>query len=148
MEAIIFCGIQATGKTTFFLKHFFKTHIRISMDQLHTRNKENQLLETCLNMQQPFVVDNTNPSAAERKHYIDLARSRKFKVKVYYFQSRMEDAIARNSMRAGKEMIPEIGVRGTFKRLEIPKQEEGFDEMFYVALQDNQFIIQNWNDEI
>jgi predicted kinase len=148
MEAIIFCGIQATGKTTFFLKYFFKTHIRISMDQLNTRNKESQFLETCLHTQQPFVVDNTNPGAADRKYYIDLAKSRKFKVKVYYFQSRMDDALVRNSARTGKEMIPEIGIRGTFKRLEIPTTEEGFDEMFYVQLQDNQFIIQNWQHEI
>jgi len=148
MEAIIFCGIQATGKTTFFLEHFFQTHLRISMDQLNTRNKESQFLETCLNMQQPFVVDNTNPGAADRKRYIDLAKSRKFKVKVYYFQSRIDDALLRNSTRTGKQMIPDIGIRGTMKRLEIPTAEEGFDEMFYVRLQDNQFIIQNWAHEI
>lgn len=40
MEAIIFCGIPATGKTSFYKQHFFDTHMRISMDQLHTRNKE------------------------------------------------------------------------------------------------------------
>jgi len=46
MEAIIFCGIQATGKTTFFKERFFKTHMRISLDQLNTRNKELRFIET------------------------------------------------------------------------------------------------------
>lgn len=62
MEAVLFCGIQATGKTTFFKQRFFKTHIRISLDQLNTRNKEQRFLETCVATQQPFVVDNTNPT--------------------------------------------------------------------------------------
>jgi hypothetical protein len=40
MQAIIFTGIQATGKTSFYAQHFLKTHIRISLDMLHTRNVE------------------------------------------------------------------------------------------------------------
>src|SRR5687768_2528674 len=102
MEAIIFCGIQATGKTSFFKDKFFKTHIRISMDLLNTRNKELKFLETCLSTQQPFVVDNTNPGKEDRARYISIAREFKFKVIGYYFQSKIEDALARNSSRQGK----------------------------------------------
>lgn len=58
MEAIIFCGIQACGKTTFYLQNFFKTHLRISLDLFNTRRKENIfLVQTCLETQQRFVVD-------------------------------------------------------------------------------------------
>jgi hypothetical protein len=60
MEAIIFCGIQASGKSTFFKEYFFKTHIRISLDLLGTRHKENIFLQTCFAARQRFVVDNTN----------------------------------------------------------------------------------------
>jgi len=34
MEAIIFIGIQATGKSTFFQQRFFATHVRINLDML------------------------------------------------------------------------------------------------------------------
>ncbi|HEV7348839.1 hypothetical protein [Telluribacter sp.] len=51
MQAIIFCGLQATGKTTFYRDHFLKTHIRISLDMLNTRNKETQFMEVCLRTQ-------------------------------------------------------------------------------------------------
>jgi hypothetical protein len=32
VEAVIFAGIQATGKSTFYQQHFFKTHMRIRKD--------------------------------------------------------------------------------------------------------------------
>jgi predicted kinase len=31
MQAVIFIGIQATGKSTFFKEMFFTTHIRINI---------------------------------------------------------------------------------------------------------------------
>jgi len=148
MEAIIFCGIQATGKTSFFKDKFFKTHIRISMDQLNTRNKELKFLETCLSTQQPFVVDNTNPSKEDRARYISIAKEFKFKVIGYYFQSKIEDALARNSSRQGKDNIPEIGIKGTFSKLELPSLEEGFDELYYVEINNDKFVIKEWANEV
>src|ERR1700749_2626356 len=126
MEAVIFCGIQATGKTTFFKEKFFKTHMRISLDQLNTRNKEFRFIETCILTSHPFVIDNTNPSLEERAKYIAIAKANKFKVIGYYFQSKLADALERNNHRSGKERIPEIGIKGTFKRLTLPTIEEGF----------------------
>jgi hypothetical protein len=55
MEATIFSGIQASGKTTFYKERFFKTHIRLSLDLLNTRGKENAFLQTCFETQQRFV---------------------------------------------------------------------------------------------
>ncbi len=148
MEIIIFCGIQATGKSTFFKEQFFKTHVRISMDLLHTRNKEQKFIETCLSLQQPFVVDNTNPSAADREKYITAAKAHKFKVIGYYFQSKLSDSIVRNSQRQGKDYVPEIGIKSTAAKLELPSFDEGFDELYYVEIQNQQFNVKNWQDEI
>jgi predicted kinase len=148
MEAVIFCGIQATGKTTFFKDKFFKTHIRISLDQLNTRNKELRFMETCFLTSHPFVVDNTNPSAEERAKYITAAKANKFKVIGYYFQSKLTDAIDRNSQRLGKEKIPDVGIRGTYKRLSLPAISEGFDELYYVTVENNIFTVKEWSDEI
>lgn len=72
MEILIFCGIQATGKTSFYKEMFFKTHLRILLDQLKTRNREKRFIETCLLTHQPFVVDNTNLTKndiAERNYW-------------------------------------------------------------------------------
>jgi predicted kinase len=148
METVIFCGIQATGKTTFFKEKFFKTHIRISLDQLNTRNKEQKFIETCLLTQQAFVVDNTNPTKEDRAKYITAAKENKFRVVGYYFQSKLAEAFIRNGQRTGKENIPEIGIKGTFSRLEKPSREEGFDELYYVELENNTFTIKEWTNEI
>ena len=148
MEAIIFCGIQATGKTTFFKERFFNTHIRISLDQLNTRNKELRLIETCISIFHPFVIDNTNPSLEERAKYIAIAKANKFKVIGYYFQSKVSDALARNNQRTGKEKIPEVGIKGTYKRLNLPCISEGFDELYYVTAEDYKFTVKKWRDEV
>ncbi len=148
MEAIIFCGIQATGKSTFFQQRFFATHVRISMDLLHTRHREALFLDACLTTQQPFVVDNTNPRKADRQPYIALAKANRFKIIGYYFQSALMAALARNNQRTGAALVPEIGVRGTYNKLELPDIEEGFDELYYVALENNSFIVQSWKREV
>lgn len=148
MEAIIFCGIQATGKTTFFKEQFFKTHIRISLDQLNTRNKERRFIETCIITSHPFVIDNTNPSPEERAKYIAIAKSNKFKVIGYYFQSKVTDALLRNSQRSDKEKVPEVGIKGTYKRLSLPSMDEGFDELYYVTAENNIFTVKEWSNEV
>ena len=130
------------------MRKFFNTHVRISMDQLNTRNKENIFINTCLSIQQPFVIDNTNPTKKDRLKYIELSKARKFKVIGYYFQSNLEKAIERNQNRTGKERIPEIGLRGTFKKLELPTRDEGFDELYYVEMVGDDFLIKNWVYEI
>ena len=148
MQAIIFIGIQATGKSTFYKDNFFNSHVRISMDLLNTRNKENQFISTCIQTHSKFVIDNTNPTAEERKKYIELAKQNRYEIVGYYFSSSLADAIKRNNLRTGKEKIPEVGIRGCSNKLEIPKMKEGFDKLFFVKLTDGGFIIENWKDEI
>jgi predicted kinase len=137
MEAIIFCGIQASGKSTFYKKYFFRTHVRISMDLFNTRRKENIFIETCLATQQRFVVDNTNVTVKDRHRYIEKAKGNKFKVICYFFQSTVGEAIARNKSRTGKEFVPPDGIGGTFKKLQQPSYEEGIDEIYLVKLNED-----------
>ena len=147
MQAIIFCGIQATGKTTFYRENFLHTHVRISLDLLRTRNREKVFLEACLQTRQPFVVDNTNPSAAERARYISLAQMAGYEIVGYYFKSNVQEALARNRERTGKALVPDIGIFGTRKRLEIPRLAEGFNSLFYVqAIGAGAFRIRTWEE--
>jgi hypothetical protein len=133
-EAVIFTGVQAAGKSTFYRERFFHTHVRISMDMLRTRRRESLLLDACLAAKQPFVVDNTNPLAADRARYIEPARAAGFAVTGYVFRATPAEAIARNRDRSDKPAIPIPGLLGTYKRMEEPRLEEGFDALFTVTL--------------
>ena len=145
MQAVIFCGIQATGKSTFYKTHFFDTHVRISLDLLRTRHRERVFLQSCLQTRQRFVVDNTNPTVSERQVYIQVAKAAGYEVIGYYFESKADEAVRRNKERTGKEYIPEKGIYGTRKRLQIPAFAEGFDALFYVRIEEPAgFYIREW----
>ncbi len=141
MEAIIFCGIQASGKSTFFKEYFFKTHIRISLDLLGTRHKENIFLQTCFAARQRFVVDNTNATKKHRLKYIEKAKTYGFRVIGYYFHTSVDDAIARNKNRNGKEYIPVVGIKSTYKKFQSPVYDEDFDDLYQVEIVHNNFIV-------
>ena len=145
MEGVIFVGIQASGKSTFYRERFFDTHLRINLDMLKTRNREQILLRACIEAKQPFVIDNTNPSAEERARYIRPARSAGFRVLGYYFDVQIKEALTRNKERKGKDHIPEKGIFGTKKRLRVPDLEEGFDLLYRVRIdEEGRFIAEEW----
>ena len=133
VEAVILIGIQGAGKTTFYRERFERTHVRISLDVLKTRHRERELLQSCLAGGLNFVVDNTNVRAAERAVYIAAARQAGYEVTGYFFDAAPHDALRRNAQRSGKEKIPPAGVVGTWKRLERPRLEEGFDRLWAVS---------------
>ena len=115
---------------------------------LKTRNREKILLDACLEAKQPFVVDNTNPTRADRKKYIDMAKSAGFKVIGYYFSSNISKAIERNEKRTGKEKLPVAAIRSTYSKLELPDFDEGFSELYYVQIKDNDFNVEEYQNEV
>jgi predicted kinase len=142
MECIILIGIQASGKSTFYKEKFFNTHVRINLDMLRTRHRENIYLAASLEAKQPYVVDNTNPTIEDRKKYIELAKVNKFKVIGYFFEPDYAVSAERNDMRIGKEKVPEIGIKSVMKKLIVPELIEGFDELYCVKTELGKFNIQ------
>jgi predicted kinase len=131
MEAIVLCGLQGAGKTTLYRDRWLETHVRVSMDLLRTRAREAALLELCLATRQPFVVDNTNPTVADRARYVEPARAAGFRVVGYLVDADATEALAGNARRARR--VPERGVLGTARRFIRPAPEEGFDELWHAV---------------
>ena len=142
-DAIVFVGLQGSGKSSFYTQRFFQSHVRINLDMLKTRHRETVLLQACIEMKQHFVVDNTNPTLGEREKYIRPARKAGFRIIGYYFAPDIPACIARNEQRAGRERVPPQAILATAKRLQPPTLSEGFEILYYVKINNNQrFIVE------
>lgn len=137
MQLIIFTGVQASGKSTFYQQYFYHTHLRINLDMLKTRHRENIIFEAALASKTKIVIDNTNMSRSDRARYIQRAKEYGFEIVSYYFETDLDSTLQRNTQREGKANIPEKGVKATFYKLEIPNITEGFDTLFTVKLLEN-----------
>ena len=142
-EAVIFIGIQACGKTTYYHR-FLESYQHINLDELHTRNKERLLLEKCIDEGLSFVADNTNPTRYDREKYILAAKKAGFKVVGYYFRSSIGESIERNAARSGRTNVPKTAIMHTHAILELPSYDEGFDELYYVRIESGEFITEKW----
>lgn len=134
MELIIFIGLQASGKTTFYHTHFAATHQHISKDLFpNNKNKDRrqtQLITAALNEGKSVVVDNTNPTTVERAPLIEVGNSYGCKIIGYYFNLPLNLCLERNSQRIGKAKVPEVGIYATVKKLTRPSYSEGFHYLF------------------
>ena len=145
-RCILFIGLQASGKTTFWQQHY-PDLVHVNLDTLHTRNKERQLLEECFGSGTSFVVDNTNPTRKDRERYILPARENNFRIIGYYFQSSISACMDRNLKREGKARLPEVALMSVYTVLELPSWEEGYDELYYVRIDHDRFVIEPWKVE-
>ena len=137
-ELVIFVGLQASGKSTFFRDRFAATHTHVSKDLFRNNKNRNrrqaQLIEAALQEGKSVVVDNTNPTAEERRPLIELGRRYGAKIVGYYFDSEVRRCLERNRQRTGKARVPDVALYATGKKLVRPAYLEGFDELFYVRI--------------
>lgn len=105
-------------------------------------------MELCLATDQRFVIDNTNPSRLDRSKYIEPAKASRFSVIGYYFQSKVEDCLRRNADRPEIERVPDVAIFSAAKKLELPSLNEGFEQLYYVRLENGQFVVEEWLDEV
>ena len=122
MEAVVLCGVQGSGKTTLYRDRFAATHEHVSLDVLGSRAREAALLAACLEEGRPFVVDNTNPTAASRARYLELARAAGFKVVGYLVEG-----------EGRSEHVGPATAASTARRFVRPAPEEGFDELWHAT---------------
>jgi predicted kinase len=148
---VIFIGLQAAGKTTFFTQRFAATHTLVSKDRLRNNRRPDRrqrvLIEEALARGENVVVDNTNPSRAERVAIIEIGRAHTARVVGFFFTASLSECRARNSIRPPTTRVPDVGLLAAAKRLSPPMFDEGFDELWAVeTLADFQFATSPWQD--
>ena len=144
--AYIMMGIQGSGKST-FCSRILPDAVRINLDTLHTRNNEARLFADCLEKGCDLVVDNTDPTRADRARYIPQAKAAGYRIVGYFMQSRLKQCIERNALREGKAKVPDRAIVMTSNKLEMPSYEEGFDEIYFVKNDGQDFCIETWREE-
>lgn len=147
MELVIFIGLQASGKSTFFRKYFAATHEHVSKDLMRNNKKparrQAQLIEAALEVGCSIVVDNTNPRVEDRTPLIELGNLYGARIVGYYFESKVSECRDRNQQRSGKAKVPDIAIYATIKKLVPPTYAEGFHQLFYVRMAgDSEFQVQ------
>jgi predicted kinase len=145
VELVILTGLQAAGKTTFYRERFAATHVHISKDAWpNARKKEarqRRLVEEHLRAGRSVVIDNTNPTAAERLPLIAIARAAGARVASYAFVASVQEVLPRNASREGRARISDVGIFTVAKKLVPPAPEEGFDARYAVRLTEQGFVV-------
>lgn len=151
LELVVFIGLPASGKTSFYRERFASTHAHVSKDLMARKTGKQRRMERRLREHlqagESVVVDNTNPGRADREPLIALAREADARVVGYYFRSRLAECEVRNAERADAARVPDVGLRDVAARLQAPAYDEGFDELFYVSIGDG-FQVEPWNEDI
>jgi len=129
---VIFIGLPAAGKSTYYRAHFAATHVHVSKDLLPRGARQEPLIETALAAGKSVVVDNTNPSAAVRAPLIAIGRRHGARIVAYVFEAEVKTLLARNSKREGKARVPNVAIFATKKKLVPPSYDEGFDEIHVI----------------
>lgn len=149
MELVIFIGLQGSGKSTFFRERFARTHELVSKDLLrNNRNRarrQPQLVEAALREGGSVVVDNTNPTPGDRLPLVELGREHGAEIVGYFFEAETRGCVGRNRARSGREVVPDVAIFATAKRLVPPSPSEGFDRLFRVGISgDDGFEVARW----
>ena len=133
LELIIFVGLQAAGKSTYYHAHLAATHVHVSKDLMkNARSRDatqQRMIDEALAAGRSVVVDNTNPTPDVRAPLIAQGRRHGARVVAYFFETTVKDAVVRNRRREGKARVPDVAIFVSAKKLKPPTLEEGFDEV-------------------
>src|SRR4051794_35625967 len=144
LECVIFVGLPGSGKSTLYRERFAATHLHISKDLWPNAPKrearQQRMLEEALAAQQSVVIDNTNPTIAERAKLIAIAQERSARVIAYFFDVSTRAAVARNANRSGRDKVPNVAIFTVAKRLEPPTLVEGFDQLWRVEIAEDRSL--------
>jgi predicted kinase len=127
-------GLQGSGKSTWVAEHLAGTHVVVSKDHWpharHRESRQRRVVAEQLAAGASVVVDNTNPSPAERAPLLELAAEAGVPARAVVIDTAMETCRQRNDVRTGRARVPEVGLFSTAARLVLPSTAEGFAQVF------------------
>jgi len=103
--------------------------------------RQRELVKQALRAGQSIVVDNTNPSAEDRRLLTAIGHAFGARIIGYYFEPDFELCVARNATRSGRDVVPYVGLVDVARRLRAPGPDEGFDELWTVRTTDGRFDV-------
>lgn len=131
-ELVIFVGSPASGKSTYFYRHFRPAGYEwVNQDTLKTRPKCLSVVEASLLEGRSVVVDNTNPSREVRREYLELVKRLGLgtKVRVAWFEADertcRQNSVYRALKGEGREILPGIAFTMYHKGFVRPTVDEG-----------------------
>jgi predicted kinase len=132
-ELVVMVGLQGCGKSTWVAGHLAGTHVVVSKDHWpNARRREarqRRVVAELLAEGRSVVVDNTNPSVADRAPLVAAARAAGVPVRCVWLDTPWETCLERNETRDGRAKVPLVGLLATRGRFEPPTPEEGFDSL-------------------
>lgn len=128
---------RASGKTSFYRRHFSPRYEHINQDLLKSRDKCLRVAEETLLLGKAIVIDNTNRNRSTRALWVALASKLDVPIRVFHFNTPIELAKHNNVYRAlfpppdepERTLLP-VSAFGMFSSaFERPEMDEGFDEL-------------------
>jgi predicted kinase len=137
-EVAILVGLQGSGKSTFFRTRLADTHKHVSKDNFRNarrrQDRQMRMIAEALESGENVAVDNTNPSPAEWRPIIEMARRHGARVIGYWFPPDVPGSLRRNAARASRDRVPDVGIFRTLRLLNRPGPSDGFDDLRVVRL--------------
>lgn len=140
-EMLIMVGMPASGKSycAEFIQNWGFTkgvhHEIINRDKLKTIDKCIKKTKEALKLKVNLIIDNTNPSALDRKKFIDLGRKYSYKITVILFELPFELIKHNNYYRyfhKNGQYIPNVAYNIFKSRYEKPKYSEHIDRIIEI----------------
>lgn len=144
---VLMIGIPASGKSTFYQNKLAKDFVRVNLDTLKTRERENELIDKCFSEGKSFVIDDTNVTRSLRQGFIAWALYHRYHVVGYFMRSRVKECVSRNRQRTGDARVPDTAIANMSNKLQQPRWDEGFDKLYYVEIKDGDYVISEWRKD-
>lgn len=133
---ILAIGSPASGKSTFYKKHFKKRNfVHVNRDILKTIPKCVSLVRSSLLSNQSVYIDNTHPTRESREVFISVAKELNIPVKCLQFTA--DEWLCKHldvyrSITGKLDPLPAVAFNTFRSKYQPPVENEGFDKIIQV----------------